>query len=171
MVAAVPADKEVITKEYRTGESRFFIVASFLFVQLNFNDTDLSYVFKKNKIKMKTLPLVALFIFLAASLQAQTTAVTEKQTKKEQQKEMLNQLNLSKEQKKQLKEIQKEQKDELYAIKNNKELSEKERKEKEKGVKEQYSKKREQVFTVEQKEKMKEYRKAHPLKNRNKKNV
>ena len=100
--------------------------------------------------------------------QAQTTT-TEKKAKvrtegKQMHKQMHSELNLTTEQKAQLKAIHEKQKAEMTAIKNNSNISAEQKKEQFKTVKQQYRTQRETVFTAEQKETMKKFKDQHPNK-------
>lgn len=117
---------------------------------------------------MKVFKFLMLFLVAGAVAQAQT-APTEKKEKvrtegKQMHKQMHDELNLSTEQKAQLKTIHEKQKAEMMAIKNNSNISAEQKKEQFKALKQQYRTQRETVFTPEQKEKMKKFHEQHPNK-------
>jgi hypothetical protein len=109
-----------------------------------------------------------LFLAAGAVAQAQTTP-TDKKEKirtegRQMHKQMHDELNLSTEQKAQLKSIHEKQKAEMMAIKANDKISAEQKKEQMKTLKQQYRTQRETVFTVEQKEKIKKFHEQHPNK-------
>lgn len=117
---------------------------------------------------MKVFQFLMLFLMAGAVAQAQT-ATTEKKEKdrterKQMHKQMHNELNLTTEQKAQLKAIHEKQKAEMTAIKNNDNISAEQKKEQFKTLRQQYRTQRETVFTPDQKEKMKKFHEQHPNK-------
>lgn len=117
---------------------------------------------------MKVLQFLMLFLVAGAVAQGQTTT-TEKKEKvrtegKQMHKKMYDELNLSAEQKVQLKAIHEKQKTEMMAIKNNTNISAEQKKEQFKTLKQQYRTQRETVFTPDQKEKMKKFHEQNPNK-------
>ncbi len=117
---------------------------------------------------MKVFRFLMLFLMAGAVAQAQT-AGTEKKEKirtegKQMHKQMHDELNLTAEQKVQLKAIHEKQKTEMTAIKNNASISADQKKEQFKTLKKQYRTQRETVFTIDQKEKMKKFHEQHPNK-------
>jgi 6-phosphofructokinase len=117
---------------------------------------------------MKVFKFLMLFLAAGAVAQAQTTP-TDKKEKirtegRQMHKQMHDELNLSTEQKAQLKSIYEKQKAEMMAIKANDKISAEQKKEQMKTLKQQYRTQRETVFTVEQKEKIKKFHEQHPNK-------
>ena len=117
---------------------------------------------------MKVFKFLMLFLVAGAVAQAQTTP-TDKKEKirtegRQMHKQMHDELNLSTEQKAQLKSIHEKQKAEMMAIKANDKISAEQKKEQMKTLKQQYRTQRETVFTVEQKEKIKKFHEQHPNK-------
>lgn len=117
---------------------------------------------------MKVFQFLMLFLMAGAVAQAQTVA-TEKKAKvrtegKQRHKQMHSELNLTTDQKAQLKAIHEKQKAEMTAIKNNSNISAEQKKEQFKTVKQQYRTQRETVLTPDQKETMKKFHAQHPNK-------
>lgn len=117
---------------------------------------------------MKVFQFLMLFLVAGAVAQAQTTTPEKKEKVrtegKQMHKQMHDELNLSTEQKTQLKAIHEKQKAEMTAIKNNSSISTEQKKEQFKTLKQQYRTQRETVLTSEQKEKMKKFHEQHPNK-------
>ena len=117
---------------------------------------------------MKVFKFLMLFLVAGAVAQAQTTPTDKKEKVRTEGRQMHKQihdeLNLSTEQKTQLKSIHEKQKAEMMAIKANDKISAEQKKEQMKTLKQQYRTQRETVFTVEQKEKIKKFHEQHPNK-------
>lgn len=105
---------------------------------------------------LKLLSIVMILFSLSVNADAQT-----KHNKKE-KKEMMKSLNLSKQQKDQLKASHKATKQEMVAIKKNSSLSEAQKKEKMQQLHKEKKEKLETILTPEQKARMKEFRKNEP---------
>ena len=117
---------------------------------------------------MKVFQFLMLFLVAGAVAQAQTTTPEKKEKVrtegKRMHKQMHDELNLSTEQKTQLKAIHEKQKAEMMAIKNNSSISAEQKKEQFKTLKQQYRTQREAVFTPDQKEKIKKFHEQNPNK-------
>jgi Spy/CpxP family protein refolding chaperone len=117
---------------------------------------------------MKVFKFLMLFLVAGAVAQAQTVDTEKKEKarteRKQMHQQMQNELNLTAEQKAQMKAIHEKQKAEMTAIKNNSTISAERKKEQFKTLKQQYRTQRETVFTAEQKEKMKKFHAQHPNK-------
>lgn len=105
---------------------------------------------------MKLLPIVIILFAFTINAEAQT-----KHNKKE-RKEMMKSLNLSKQQKQQLKAFHKSTKSQREAIKNNTSLSEEQKKEKIEQLHKERHDKLESILTSEQKQKMNQSRENQP---------
>ena len=104
----------------------------------------------------KLLSIVIILFSFTINADAQT-----KHNKKE-RKEMMKALNLTKEQKVQLKSFHKSTKQENEAIKNNSALSKEQKKEKTEQLHKERHEKLESILTPEQKERMKQMRENKP---------
>ena len=111
---------------------------------------------------MKVIQFLILFLFARTIVQAQTDTNENKEKLKTERAQFEKELNLTTEQKRQLKDIKTKQHAEMLALKNNSKLTEEQKKEEFKAVKKQYRTQKETVFTAEQKEKMKNFHKSHP---------
>ena len=111
---------------------------------------------------MKVIQFLILFLFAGTIVQAQTSTNENKEKLKTERAQFEKELNLTTEQKGQIKDIKTKQHAEMLALKNNSKLTEEQKKEEFKAVKKQYRTQKETVFTAEQKEKMKKFHKSHP---------
>ena len=110
---------------------------------------------------MKKLLAIGLFLtsFATMSYAQDAPARTKQETKKEERKKEMAALNLSSDQKKQMKELNKDFKDKAHAIKDNQSLSRKEKKQQIVALTEERSDKMNAFLTPDQQSTFKETRK------------
>ncbi len=111
---------------------------------------------------MKKLLAIGLFLtgFAMMSQAQNSPALTKQETKKEERKKMVADLNLTSDQAKQMKDVNKNFKDKAHAIKDNQSFSKKEKKQQLAALKKERTDKMNSFLTQEQQSKLKEDKKA-----------